>query len=703
MKRPGSTSLRRSLVIPGVAIMVITCLGLVAVGYWAGHSIVTAMSEELIRHMSISIRDHMRIMIDRPVRLLARTEESVARHHIPLDSPKAVAKELYALLDENSAADWLYFANEAGGIISVGRLADGRRVFLMTDGFRAGTIREYDASADGEIGGERKSDGYFDARQKEWYSSAKLLGKSYWTKPYIGAVEPILGVSLSAPAIGRRGELLGVYGLDLTMTRLSNFLKQQRLGKTGRSFVVDTDGYLIASSGAALPVVADAQGREQRVAARNAPDTVVRATATYLAGHPEKIAISRKGEVHPFVFDDPDLGRISAAVQSIPGSDGGYWMIVSALPVADFLGIARQAGVLSLGLMAILVSGALVGGFLWVSRVLRPLETLTAAAHVIADGGWPDVPETARGDEIGVLARALDNMIRNLRTTHAELERRVSARTAELSDTVASLKSEIDERIRIGQALEAETAARIDAQSELHEKEVLLLQQSRLAALGEMIGNIAHQWRQPLNLLGLLIQELPITYMKGDFSREYLEEAVKKMLATIRHMSRTIDDFRNFSTPDKERVDFRVLEVIEKTLSLLDGSLRANGITAAVVTTADPAVNGYPNEFAQALLNIVINARDALVARGRSMPSISVTVGAEKGRCQVTVADNAGGVPESILDKIFDPYFTTKGPDKGTGIGLYMAKTIIEKHMGGTLSVRNSSEGAEFLIELPKA
>jgi C4-dicarboxylate-specific signal transduction histidine kinase len=687
---------------PAVAIMVVLSVGSVGVGYWAGHRIVGMMCLQLIRHMSAGIHNQVTLMMEPPARMLNRVRQAVALRQVSLDNPRALAKELYMALDDEPNVDWLYFANERGGIVSIGRLQNGIQVVLMTDNFRAGVIREYAISAAGEITTLRKSGGHFDSRQKDWYQTAKQTGKSYWTKPYIGTVEPILGISLSAPAIDTKEKFGGVYGLDLILTRLSDFMKRQRLGETGQAFVMDDDGNLMAASGDTSPVVLDAKGRQHRLAATNASDQVVRTVARYLSRHPEVVFRARQGAVQSLVFKDPALGEMSAAVESFRSLNGGAWLIVSALPVSEFLSSIRKAGVLSLGLMVILIAGALAGGFWAVNRVLRPIEALTAAAYLIADGGWPEVPETGRRDEIGVLAQALDNMSSRLRRAHGVLEQRVAERTAELTETIKRLENEIEERIRIGRALEAETAARLDVQAELHEKNLLLLQQSRLAALGEMIGNIAHQWRQPLNLLGLLAQEMPMTYKRGDFSQEYLDATIKRMLETIRHMSKTIDDFRRLSSPDRVKVEFKVIEVVQRALSLVEGTLLASQIKPTLVVADDPTVNGYPNEFSQALLNIIINARDALLANAVTSPKITIVVASESGSCVVTVADNAGGIPEQIMGKIFDPYFTTKGPDKGTGIGLYMTKTIIEKNMGGRILVRNTAEGAEFRMELAK-
>jgi signal transduction histidine kinase len=231
-----------------------------------------------------------------------------------------------------------------------------------------------------------------------------------------------------------------------------------------------------------------------------------------------------------------------------------------------------------------------------------------------------------------------------------------------------------------------------------HELEQLLIQQSKLAAFGEMIGFIAHQWRQPLNTLGLLVQEAKMVYSYGEGTQEYLDNNAKKSMKVIRHMSHTIDTFSDFFKPDKVMVLFNVREELAKTLSLIDGSFEELRISVEIVAEGDPVVNGYPNEFSQVLLNIVMNAKDALVEREVALPKILITIGTENNKAAVTIADNAGGIPEEIIEKIFDSYFTTKGPRTGTGVGLYMSKTIIEKNMGGHLTVCNIEGGAKFKI-----
>lgn len=270
----------------------------------------------------------------------------------------------------------------------------------------------------------------------------------------------------------------------------------------------------------------------------------------------------------------------------------------------------------------------------------------------------------------------------------------------ELKRIQAKLELQNAELLESYRQLEEETAQRLRMTEELREQEQLLIQQSRLAAMGEMIGNIAHQWRQPINSLGLTVQQLLLFYDMGEFNRELLEKNVSISMDLIKHMSTTIDDFRNFFRPDKEKIEFKVTEAIAGTLSIVDDSFKNQHITVEVIAKDDPTVFGYQNEYGQVLLVILNNARDAFTERGTEDPRVIITIGVEENMAVVTVADNAGGIPEEIMYKIFDPYFTTKGPQLGTGVGLFMSKIIIEKNMGGRLSARNTADGAELRIEV---
>jgi signal transduction histidine kinase len=219
--------------------------------------------------------------------------------------------------------------------------------------------------------------------------------------------------------------------------------------------------------------------------------------------------------------------------------------------------------------------------------------------------------------------------------------------------------------------------------------------------MGEMINNIAHQWRQPLNNVGLIVQNLLFSFESGNLTQEEMRAEVAMTMETIQFMSRTIDDFRNFFRQDKEKRHFAFTDILNKTIDFVSAGFRNSSIAVTLEIIDHISTLGYPNEYSQVVLNILNNAKDALTERSVHEPFIHVRLLNEKGRAVVTVRDNGGGIAEDILPRIFDPYFSTKEPGKGTGIGLYMSKVIIEQNMGGSLSAHNVDDGVEFRIETP--
>jgi len=240
----------------------------------------------------------------------------------------------------------------------------------------------------------------------------------------------------------------------------------------------------------------------------------------------------------------------------------------------------------------------------------------------------------------------------------------------------------------------------MELERSITDKELMLIHQSRMAAMGEMIGCIAHQWRQPLNTLGLILQELPIYFRQGTLTEERLAASTSLARELIAHMSQTVTDFRNFFKPEKEKASFSVKDVLEQTLKFMRADFKMQRVEPDVIVEDDPMCEGYPNEYGQVLLNILRNVSDVFFEREVTEPKVVIHLFKENQRTILTISDNAGGIAEEIKDKIFEPYFTTKDPEKGTGLGLYMSKAIIEEHMGGTISVRNTTDGAEFRIEV---
>jgi PAS domain S-box-containing protein len=256
------------------------------------------------------------------------------------------------------------------------------------------------------------------------------------------------------------------------------------------------------------------------------------------------------------------------------------------------------------------------------------------------------------------------------------------------------------------------TARDITEQKALEEKQKLqqqlLLQQTKMAALAEMISAIAHQWRQPLNALGIMIQDIKIAKRFNELTDKYIQEFDAGAMMQINGMSKTIDDFRNFFKPDTEKEHFALINAALDVVSLIKPQLEHYGITTDVYSSldmdepGDATIFGYPNEFKQLMLNIISNSKDAIVEKQAADGNIAggdikveIGIKKEEGRrfAFVRIMDTGTGMADNILPRIFEPYFTTKEQGKGTGVGLYMTKMIIEQNMGGTIAASNAESG----------
>ena len=318
----------------------------------------------------------------------------------------------------------------------------------------------------------------------------------------------------------------------------------------------------------------------------------------------------------------------------------------------------------------------------------KPISKLTEISKEIAKTkGEKNINiDIKSNDEIGELAKSfkimLDSLISSRKKTEnfaKELEKEVDKKTKELQKINKNLQKIVNEKV-----------------NEVREKDKVLLQQSKMAAMGEMLGAIAHQWRQPLNSLALNIQMLE--HIKDDMDEKSLKEFIQKNMQTIKFMSNTIDDFRNFFRKDKEKVVFDVKEAIKKTIDLQKAQLQNRNIQI-VTNLKSIKIKGFKNEFMQVILNLISNARDAIEERKIQNGKIEISDFVKDGYVYITLKDNAEGIPEDIINRIFEPYFTTKEEGEGTGLGLYMSKEIIER-MGGSIEVKNEDNGAKFIIKL---
>ena len=242
---------------------------------------------------------------------------------------------------------------------------------------------------------------------------------------------------------------------------------------------------------------------------------------------------------------------------------------------------------------------------------------------------------------------------------------------------------------------------------ENRKKDQLMFQQSKMASMGDMLANIAHQWRQPLSCISTAASGLKLRKELGVLTEKEIEKDLTHIVNLTQHLSKTIDDFRTFFRQEKDKVEFKLSDALNKSLSIVEILFEYEGIEFEV-SCEDLTLYSYENELIQVFLTILNNSKDAM--SGELTPRIIfINTHIKDEQLEIKIRDNAGGVPTDIIHNIFEPYFTTKHESQGTGIGLYISNEIIGKHMKGTINVRNVEFeykknhyiGAEFIINIP--
>jgi|GEM_PF-1082598 len=369
-------------------------------------------------------------------------------------------------------------------------------------------------------------------------------------------------------------------------------------------------------------------------------------------------------------------------------------------------------------IIAILIS--ILFSYILATRLTKGLNSLIFIAQQTATGKRNLRADIYGNDEVGVLSLEVNRMLdkieddeyklgiakekleddiqefermdNELTTLNKNLENKVLEKTEELVHFNLTLKDKIKEEV---------------VKNRL--KDNILYQQSKMASMGEMIGNIAHQWRQPISIIAMWANNIIADIDMDEIDQRDLRIYANNITSQTKLLSQTIEDFRNFFIPNKDKTTFTMKSSIDKTMSLLVASFKTHNIEV-IKDIEDIEVTLLENELTQAILNIVKNSKDIIVTLPQDVKRlIFIDIYRDSDNLIIEIKDNGGGVPKEIQEKIFEPYFTTKHKSQGTGIGLYMTNTIITKHLGGKLILENekfeykgeSYIGAMFKLILP--
>ncbi len=588
-------------------------------------------------------------------------------------------------------------------------------------------------------------DGY-DPRLRPWYLRAVKTGTTSFTTPYIDLVTNKLVIALVKPLM-RGGRLRGVMGADTVLDTLVNNVLNLKVSKTGYAFLVERGGTILVHP------------RKEYVM-RESLQTIEPDLA-------EKLIAFTENNEGTLLYATGDKEKNILSYRLIANSD---WFLCITVPYVEAYSLTRQTTMVFAMEIVLRILGALalvalvgLGGsglilFMFSKRystavqqhqvemtgINRDLEwniskrkevetyyqTLFNVANdaILISKGMQHTECNHKAEEIfgltreailaktmlelspayqpdGSLSRdSIQGIIENSRKGEQQFFRWSFSRS-DGTEFPASVNLKIftlgDEELTLASI--RDISKRVDAEGQL-------MQAQKLAAVGEMLGAIAHQWRQPLNTLATYISSLEAAQYNNLLNKPFVDKLVSGANGQIQFMSKTIDDFRNFFRPAKKKGPVDVFGVIISAVKLMEAQMKHANITLSVKNKADSSalvVLGYQGEFVHVLVNILANARDAIQENRQeegdgSAQSIDIIVAGSGDDVCIDIIDSGCGIPEHLLPQIFNPYYTTKGASSGTGMGLYMSKMIVEKEMGGELLAANTPTGARFTIKLKK-
>ncbi len=587
----------------------------------------------------------------------------------------------------------------------------------------------------------------YDPRLRPWYLRAVKTGTTSFTTPYIDLVTNKLVIALVKPLI-RNGRLRGVMGADTVLDTLLHNVLNLKVSKTGFAFLVERSGTILVHPNNDYVMRANLQAIE--------PD---------LAGG--KLDVFKENNEGNIMYVSGEKGKTILSYRLIANSD---WFLCLTVPYVEAYSMTRETTMIFalemvlrvLGILAMIALVGLGGSGLvlfmfskryssavqqhqiemtginkdleWNITKRKEVETYyqtlfnVANDAILISKGLQHTECNHKAEEIFGLTRdeilektmldlspayqpdgslssdSIGRIIDNSRKGEQQFFRWSFSRS-DGSEFPASVNLKIftlnDEELTLSSI--RDISKRVDAEGQL-------MQAQKLAAVGEMLGAIAHQWRQPLNTLSTYISSLEAAQYNNLLTKPLIDKLVAGANGQIQFMSKTIDDFRNFFRPAKKKGPVDVFGVIISAVKLMEAQMKHGNITLSVKNNAGPeaiVVLGYQGEFVHVLVNILANARDAILENRRdegdtSAQTIDITVAGGEEEVTIDIIDSGCGIPEHLLPQIFNPYYTTKGASSGTGMGLYMSKMIVEKEMGGELLAANTPTGARFTIKLQK-
>lgn len=509
--------------------------------------------------------------------------------------------------------------------------------------------------------------------------------KVVWTEVYLDPAGKGWMMSAIAP-VYKNKFLEGVVGLDVTIDKLINNILSIKLPYKHAAMLVDDDGHILAMS-PELQKILDMKELREYNSKPPIESTKLQSEDFNLFKNnnslPKTLAqmIQKKDSLKEVKEKNQDYLITN---NSIPQTKWSLILLIDKNSLFVHSNLLKERTYF-IGYLAI--GGVILFYFLFLGWLLKRAHAFSLTIL----------------DPVEELIQATNKMKEDLKNSELTKTSIVEFNTllenfSSMGDKLSSVYSSMDKQIK-------------ESINELRQKDKHILQQSRQAQMGEMISMIAHQWRQPLSAISTVVAGLKLKEALGKYDlntpegqkehKENLQISLNKIEEYVKFLTVTIDDFRNFFKPDKKKEEVALIDLVNKTLDIVKKAFEVNKISLHVESNSQRTITTYSHEVMQVILNMLKNSEDIFKEKKQTDGNVTIRIYSENDNEKIEIQDNAGGIPEEIFDKIFEPYFSTKQEKNGSGLGLYMSKTIIEEHCLGKIDVQNTKDGALFCITLP--
>ncbi|OCR01578.1 sensor protein [Oscillatoriales cyanobacterium USR001] len=737
--------LRLALIAPFI-IEIFAVVGLTGWLSWRNsQKAVNDLATQLRNSVSARIQQYLENYLEKPVLITKINADAFKQGQLSWKNPLALERYLWQQIQLFSTVRSNYFGNKEGGINLITREDDGAIVARITENFPQRIT--YSLDSQGNRLQRQRIDQNYDARTRPWYKAAIKNNQQSWeiyTFTY-----GHLGITVSQPAYDSSGIFQGVFAVDLSLSYISDFLRNIKISPNAQTFIIERSGYLIASSDS-QPFTVNADGKQKRLLATESPTILIKSATQELNSKFGSLKNVNQAEKFDFGLNNEHLFAQVLPYQDTGGLD---WLVVVVVPEKDFMEQINANTRTTIMLCIAALGVAILLGVLTAQWIAQPIQNLVVASTAIACGELNQNIEAASVKELNVLAVSFRQMAGQLQTYFTALEQSKN-----------NLEIRVQERtIELTHALE-----------ELQQAQLQLIQSEKMSSLGQLMAGIAHEINNPVgfihtnlpytqesleNLLALVKlyqQQFPnptpeIKQQQEIADLEFLQEDLPKLLASMQvgteRIKQIVLSLRTFSRLDEAAVKAVDLhEGLESALLILEHRLQSQlnrpGIQVIKSYGNLPMIECWAAQINQVFLNILSNGIDAIDSRYAmdtgdanssdillvnetdnvsksdrllhiSIPQITIVTEFVKAnfapnndeignKVVISIADNGIGISEDIKGRLFDPFFTTKPVGKGTGLGLSIAYQIIVEQHGGSLKCNSViGQGTEFLIEIP--